>query len=147
MGDHTHSHITNPGYAQPLNTPYNQNYVSNTSTDGYFPITYSSFPTPTPRPYDYHNSTPETTAVTASGSNYVPTTSASEEYLEDGGVYYGGTEASYGGAYYGQVNQVNHSSWVTGRSDVPSFTATTGGGGDYYYSHVADQQNVRTTRA
>ncbi len=148
MGDHTHSRITNPGYSQPPNTPYNPNLVSTSTADGYFPITYSSFPVPTSRPY-YHSDNPETTSASSSGPTYVATSSAGDDYLmDDGGAYYGGTDPSYVGAYYGQIGQVNQSSWVTGQSDVASFTGTNANStGDYYYGHVGDQHHVRTTRA
>ena len=147
MGDHSHSHVASPGYTQPPNTPYGQTFVSNTGTDGYFPNTYSSFSTPTLRPY-YSSTSSDSTSAGSLEPNYVATTSAGgDDYLmEDDGAYYGGTEPDYGGVFYAQVNQVNQSRWTTGQSDVPTFTGTSSTG-DYYYGHVGDQHNVRTTRA
>ena len=148
MGDHSRSPITNTGYAQPPNTPYNTTFVSTTQTDSYFPITYSSLTNSTSRPFYHQSANSETSSTTSNGPSYVATTSAGNDYLmDDDGTYYGGADPGYGGAYYGDVSQVNQGTWVTTQGDVTGFTGpNTSSGGDYYYAHVADQHHIGTTR-
>lgn len=110
-GDHSHSHATHSGYAQPTNT--HQNFVSTTSTDGYFPVIY------------YHSQNIEMTIATLPGPSYVTTTSAGDDYLmDDGSAYYVCIDSGYGGPYYEKLGQVNQRYWVTGQSDMSSFSGT-----------------------
>lgn len=146
MGAHTHSQVINPAYAQPPNTPYNTAFVSTSNSDSYFPLSYSSFNTPTSRPYYQQPIDPTTTSVGHSTSPYIPTTNSGPEYLaDDGDNYYGATDPAYVG-YYGDVSQVSQNSWITGQGNMTGFAgANTSGQGDYFYS---GEQNhvIRTTR-
>lgn len=65
--------------------------------------------------------------------------------VDDSSAYYGGGDVAYP-SYYGDVGQVNQSTWVTGQGDVTGFTNTNmiSGNGDLFY--VGNHQQVRTTR-
>lgn len=145
MGAHTHSQVIDPAYAQPPNTPYNTSFVCTSNSDSYFPVSYSSYTTPSSPAFYQQPIDTITTSVGHSTSPYIPTTNSGGDYLaEDSSNYYSATDAAYV-AYYGDVGQVNQTNWITGQNDVGGFGgASTSGQGNYFYS--GEQHHVRTTR-
>lgn len=117
--------------------------MAGSSSDGYFPVSYASFSTPTSRPY-YDGAASDTSSAGSTGPTFVATTSAGEDYLiDDGSTYYASNDPGYGG-YYGDVVPAGQGPWVTGHGgDVQNFATTAAGAGNYFYAG----EDVRTTRA